>query len=208
MFFGVVTGVPRPFREAGIQAPDPAAGRRTIPPVPRFDANPERIRVDSDGLVGAPPIDVATGAVVTGLVGPLDYAFRTYTILPDPRRTSAWRAARRPRPVSAADGMEVHGRVVQPGALLRHRERPRHRRAVLTADGLRDPAEQGVARHPRTSRRLPDILGVVEVENLTTLQALAAKISADAIAAAQPDPLTRPSSSRATTSAASTSASW
>jgi hypothetical protein len=41
----------------------------------------------------------------------------------------------------------------------------------------------------RDFTKAPDILGVVEVENLSTLQALAAKISADAVAAAQPDPL-------------------
>ncbi|MEZ4903717.1 MAG: hypothetical protein R2822_19155 [Spirosomataceae bacterium] len=85
VFYGVVTGLSRPFREAGIQAPDPApSGSGTIPPIPRFDANPERIRVDSDGLTGGPLLDVGTGAVVTGLIGPLDYTFRTYTILPDP----------------------------------------------------------------------------------------------------------------------------
>ena len=34
----------------------------------------------------------------------------------------------------------------------------------------------------------PDILGVVEVENLSTLQTLADRINADAVAAGQPDP--------------------
>jgi len=34
---------------------------------------------------------------------------------------------------------------------------------------------------------MPDVIGVEEVENLTTLQALAAQISTDAIAASQPD---------------------
>ena len=77
MFYGTVTGVPRAFREAGIQAPDPAPAG-TIPPIPRFDSNPERIRVDSDGLVGGGSVlNLGTGAIVTGLVGPLDYTFRT-----------------------------------------------------------------------------------------------------------------------------------
>ena len=40
----------------------------------------------------------------------------------------------------------------------------------------------------RNHLRAPDILGVQEVENLATLQALSAQISADAIAASQPDP--------------------
>ncbi|MGH9799408.1 MAG: nuclease, partial [Blastocatellia bacterium] len=82
VFFGVVTGVPRAFREAGIQHPD-VAPTGTIPPIPRFDTNPEVIRVDSDSQTGTTAINVATGALVTGLVGPLDYTFRHYTILPD-----------------------------------------------------------------------------------------------------------------------------
>ncbi len=67
-------------REAGIPAPDPApSGGGTIPPIPRFDSNPERIRVDSDGLVGGTLLDVGFGQTVSNLVGPLDYTFRTYS---------------------------------------------------------------------------------------------------------------------------------
>src|SRR5207302_9761378 len=42
VFYAVITGVARPFREPGIQANDPvpAGSGVTIPPVPRFDFNP------------------------------------------------------------------------------------------------------------------------------------------------------------------------
>ena len=87
VFHGFVTGVARPFREAGIQAPDPPpSGGGTIPPIPRFDSNPERIRVDSDSLVGTTALNVGFGQTVTSLVGPLDYTFRTYNINPESRR--------------------------------------------------------------------------------------------------------------------------
>ena len=83
VFYGVIAGIARPFREPGIETPDPfPTGAPCC--IPIFDANPERIRVDSDGQVGASALEVTTGATVTGLVGPLDYAFRSYTILPDP----------------------------------------------------------------------------------------------------------------------------
>jgi len=72
VFYGVITGIPLPFREPGVQVPDPLpAGAPCC--VPRFDANPERLRVDSDGLVGGTALEVTSGAVVTNLVGPLDY---------------------------------------------------------------------------------------------------------------------------------------
>jgi predicted extracellular nuclease len=47
IFYGVITGVPRPFREAGIEIPDPLPAG-SPPNVPRFDSNPERLRIDSD----------------------------------------------------------------------------------------------------------------------------------------------------------------
>ncbi len=83
MFFGVVTGcVARSLREPGIQPPDPPPAG-TIPPIPRWDGNPEMMRVDSDKLPGTTALlNVGFGQTVTGLIGPLDYAFRHYTILP------------------------------------------------------------------------------------------------------------------------------
>ena len=40
----------------------------------------------------------------------------------------------------------------------------------------------------RNVMRTPDVIGVEEMENLSTLQSLANKINADAVAAAQPNP--------------------
>jgi uncharacterized protein len=193
VFVGVITGQGRPFREAGIRAndPPPPGSGVTIPPVPRFDGNPERIRVDSDANVGAPAIDVATGAVVTGLVGPLDYGFRTYTILPDPPTVS-------PAPV-VTGGMTTVA-VADPTNMEFTVASFNLQRFFDTVDapGIGEPVLTATAFANRLNKaslairnftKTPDILGVVEVENLTTLQALAAKISADAIAASQPDPL-------------------
>src|SRR2546428_9453848 len=51
VFFGVISGVARPFREPGIEVPDPLPlGSPCC--VPRFDANPERLRIDSDAQPG------------------------------------------------------------------------------------------------------------------------------------------------------------
>ena len=187
VFYGVVTGVPRPFREAGIQAPDPAPSGGTIPPIPRFDSNPERIRVDSDGLVGGPLIDVGFGAAVTGLVGPLDYSFRTYTILPDPGATISVMGGPVATAVTTPTAQEFTVGSYNMERLFDTVNDPAIGEPVLTAaafDMRLNKASLGI----RNFLRMPDILGVVEVENLTTLQALAARISADALAAAQPDP--------------------
>ena len=52
--------------------------------MPRFDGNPERLRVDSGAQPGQRDPDVAAGQRVLGVIGVLDFAFGTYTILPDP----------------------------------------------------------------------------------------------------------------------------
>lgn len=187
VFYGVITGIPRPFREPGIQLPDP------LPPgspccVPRFDANPERLRVDSDGLVGAAAIDVTAGAVVSGLVGPLDFAFRTYTVLPEPASPPSVSGNVTATPVRDPLPQEftiatfnlnrffddvndpaVSEPVIQPGAFAN-----RLAKASLAI---------------RNVLRTPDIIGMQEVEGLLALQALAARINADVIAAGGPDPL-------------------
>jgi uncharacterized repeat protein (TIGR01451 family) len=188
VFFGVVTGVARPFREPGIQAPDPAPSG-SIPPIPRFDSNPELLRVDSDGLTGAPILDVGSSAVVIGLVGPLDYTFRRYTILPDPPPSAPPVAAGGPTATAAA---VPSGKELTVGSYNMERffdtvNDPGIGEPVLTAtafDNRLNKASLGIRNHLRA----PDILGVVEIENLSTLQALAARISADAVAASQPDP--------------------
>ena len=190
VFYGVVTGVPRPFREAGIPAPDPApSGGGTIPPIPRFDSNPERIRVDSDGLTGSAAINVVSGSVVTGLVGPLDFSFRTYTILPDPTPAPVVITGGQvtPDPVSVATADEFTVASYNLQRFFDTVNDPGIGEPVLTPaafDMRLNKASLGI----RNLLRSPDIIGIVEIENLTTLQALAARISADAIAASQPDP--------------------
>jgi uncharacterized protein len=188
VFFGTITGVPRPFREAGIQAPDPPPAG-SIPPIPRFDSNPELLRVDSDGQTGASLLDVGTSAVVTGLVGPLDYGFRRYTILPDPPPSAPPVAAGGPTatPAAVAGAREITVAAYNLERFFDDVNDPGIGEPVLTAAAFNNrlnKASLGI----RNFLRTPDVLGVVEVENLSTLQALAARINADAVAASQPDP--------------------
>lgn len=189
VFHVVVTGIPRPFREPGIQAPDPAPPCcGTIPPIPRWDANPELIAVDSDVLGGAGfAIDLSTGALVTGLVGPLDYSFRRYTIARDPNVVigttpgAVVEAARVPLPdeftVATYNFERFFDTVNDPGI----------GEPVLTAAAF-DRRLGKASLAIRDYLHAPDILAAVEVENLNALQALADRVNADAVAASQPDP--------------------
>jgi len=186
VFYGIVDGMVRPFREAGIPMLDPMpAGAPCC--VPRFDENPERLRVDSDGLGGL-PIEVTSGALVSNLVGPMEFAFRTWTILPDPSAPPLVSNL-----VSAVPVPEPAGSEFTVGSYNMERffdtvDDPLIGEPVLTPAAFANrlnKASMGI----RNVMRLPDIVGVEEVENLSTLASLASKISADAVAAGQPDPI-------------------
>lgn len=187
IFHGVVTGIARPFREPGIPVLDPIPGGGTSPPIPRWDSNPELLTVDSDTLGGAAyKLDVAAGTVITDLTGPLDFGFRRYTIHRDPNvaidiTPVAPRAARTPtsdeftiagynleRFFDTINDPAVDETVLTPAAY--------ERRLGKASLGIRD------------ALHTPDILAVVEMENLGVLQTLAQRINSDAVAAGQPDP--------------------
>lgn len=83
-FYAVLTGQARTFREPGVSA-GASVPVCAVPPcsIPIFDADPERLRVDSDALEGVAATALTSGAIVTNVTGPLDYANHTYTLLPE-----------------------------------------------------------------------------------------------------------------------------
>lgn len=185
-FYGVLTGTARPFREPGIEEPDPLpVGSPCC--VPRFDSNPERLRVDSDAQPGAAAINVTSGAVVANLTGPLDYGFRTYTIVPDPLPAPAvsGNIVAVPVPLPAGDQFTVAAFNME--RFFDTVNDPGISDVALTAAALAGRLNKA-SLTIRTVLRSPDILAVEEMENLATLQALATKLNADAVAAAEPNP--------------------
>jgi predicted extracellular nuclease len=186
VFYGVLPGIARPFVEPGVEEPDPLpAGSPCC--VPRFDANPERLRVDSDGLVGATRLEVTSGATVANLTGPMDYAFRTYTIDPDPDLSPTVTGNVSATPVPDACPAELTVATANLERFFDTTNDPSTSDAVLTQAAF-DMRLNKVSLAIRNVMKDPDVIGVEEVENLTTLQAIADKVSADAIAAGQPDP--------------------
>ena len=63
VFYGVVTGVARPFRQPGVDATVPLPSDSPCC-VPLYDGSPERLRVDSDGQPGAAAINLTAGSVI------------------------------------------------------------------------------------------------------------------------------------------------
>ena len=184
VFYGVITGVARPFREPGVQVPNPLPSGAPAS-VPRFDANPERLRVDSDGIGGA-LLDVAAGQVLTHVVGPLDYGFRTYTILPDPGSVIVGGAIV-PTPVSQPTANQFTVGSTNLQRFFDDINDPGIGETVLTTTAFNNRSSKA-SLFVRNIMRSPDIIGAIEIENLSTLQALANRINADTVAAGQPNP--------------------
>lgn len=193
IFYGVVTGVARPMREEGFPYPDAIPVGSTIP---RWDANPELIKVDSDALTGSAKLNVASRTVLTEVVGPLDYTFDRYTILPDPllAGVTAPPVVATPFTPIAVTPPAANEFTVASYNLQRFYDDVNDPVPADDADENGTTPEQFAARlakaslHIRDFMKMPDIVGLIEVENISALQRLAAQISADAVAAGQPDP--------------------
>jgi len=181
VFYGVLGDTPRPLREPGIPSldsppPDAPAG------VPRFDLNPERLRVDANAQPGAARLELTAGAVVNNLVGVLDFEQRAWTLLPDARGTPVVSGNRAAVPVPAADAHEFTVASFNLQRFFDTTDDPDVDETVLTENafnGRLNKASLAI----RNVLRAPDILGVVEMENLATLQTLAGKVNSDAKAA-------------------------
>jgi predicted extracellular nuclease len=177
VLYGVVKGVARPFREAGVQLPDalPAGAPANVP---RFDTNPERLRIDSDARSGAVQINANSGDLVTGMVGVLDYGFRTYTIYPDPGSATHVPVRTAFTPVPAPLSSQFTVASFNLNRLF----------DTVNDPDIGDPLPTSATYTSRLGRysqavrlalRNPDVLAVQEAENLLVLQDMATRILAD-----------------------------
>jgi predicted extracellular nuclease len=183
----VITGIARPFREPGIQQPDPLpAGSPCC--VPRFDSNPEIIGVNSLGQAGSTAIDVSTGAIVTNLVGPLDFGERYYSIDPDPTTPPLVTNNNLTfTPVPAPSSSELTIASFNMERFFDTVDDPTTSDAVLTPAAFGNRLNKA-SLAIRKVLNYPDILGVEEQENLGTLQGVATKVNSDAVAVGDPNP--------------------
>ena len=190
VFYGVVTGVARPFREPGVNASDPLPAGAPAN-VPRFDENPERLRIDSDAQPGTTALDVTAGTVLTNVIGELDYAFRTYTIDPEAANPPSvgTLATATAVPVPQANELTVGSYNME--RFFDTVNDGESGAPTLTATAFNNRLNK-VSLAVRNLMRVPDVLGVEEMENLSTLQSVATKINNDEVAAGHANPNYQP----------------
>ena len=81
LFFGMLPGTERPFRRTRRRVAGPTAERQSML-CHSLGSNPEVIGVDTGQL--ATKLEVATGATVSGLVGPIEFENSVYSVVLDP----------------------------------------------------------------------------------------------------------------------------
>ena len=183
-FFAVIAGLTRPMREPGLEPGQTDFSGQCC--VPRFDGNPERLRVDSDGQTGASKIEIVAGQTIAGLTGVLDYGFRSYTIVPDPVVwTLSGRDAAVGVPSASANEFTVASFNMQ--RFYDTSDDAGVDDVVLTAEGFaRRLSKASLA--IQNVLGTPDVLGVQEMDNLSALEAIAGRVNTDAVLDGQANP--------------------
>lgn len=177
VFYSALPGMNWPLREPGIMVWD-ALPADAPAGVPRFDGNPERFRIDSNAQIGARRIEVAAGSVVSGMTGVLDFQQRAWTLLPDADSAHSVSGSLPAAPIHAATSNEILLASLNLQRFFDTVDDPGLDEAVLTAAafaGRLNKASLAI----REILRAPDVLGLLEVENLSALQALAERVNSD-----------------------------
>lgn len=187
-FFATLQGTPRPFREPGVEVLTRVTDK--LPnTTPTFDMNPEILRINSMEQVGSKTMDLPAGATLKNLTGVIDYAKGFYTLLMD--------AANPPVPENVGGFVAVSpagAREVTIGSFNIENffddevnSSNVEKEATVPKEVFQNRLNK-VSLAIRNVLAMPDVLGVIEVENLKVLQKVADKINADAVAAGQPSP--------------------
>lgn len=173
-FFVTLPNLPPPMREPGLEANIQLA--TNLPPLPdrapatvrRFDTNPEVLRVDTDELFAydgqrTPGITAAVGASVAVFTAVLHFEDRRYNALPVVDTANDVRSLLSDnvlRPVQPVPGVRAN-------------------QFTISSANLEFFSSSDTARLAKVVRtvcdvlRAPDILGVIEIDNLGSLTAIA-----------------------------------
>jgi predicted extracellular nuclease len=188
IFFATLQGTPRPFREPGLGVLQIFVDK--LPPTtPAFDMNPEILRIDSQQQTGAKAIDVPTGATIKEMTGIIDYSRKFYTLYVDAAAPPKVENIKGFVPLSPAGEREVTIGSFNIENFFDDEVNSSNVEKEVTVP--KDVFQRRLAKVSLAIRNvlaLPDVLGIVEVENLKVLQKVADKINADAVAAGQPSP--------------------
>ena len=198
-YFGVLKPVPRPFREPGFDvrefalSSDKEQFKKDYPKAVFFDSNPEVIRVDcneqrAEAVTSIQnSCEIIAQSEVKNLAGVLHYANGKYTLLTDPDNKPIASTSTKPNPlpVPTARQFVVGGMNLE--NFFDDQDDPAIKEDISTPEAFQRRLQK-ISLAIRDFMQEPDIIGIIEAENLAALKRLAAKINSDTVAAGKPDP--------------------
>jgi predicted extracellular nuclease len=193
LFYGVVTSVPRPFREPGVSITDTTYTLPLPPAVPLWDSNPELLYIDSHSF-GGPAVNLTSNATVTGITGVMDFSGGSPEILVDANAQLGVTGLMTPQPVPVAGAGQFTIASFNMERFyndVADQDNPGSSSVVVTTEAYQRRLNKA-SLAIRNMLNFPDILGTEEIENLAVLTDLANKVNADAKAAGQTDPAYKP----------------
>ncbi len=194
-FYGVLKGMPRPFREPGIEIydyvllndKDKEKLKKEFPKIPLFDNNPERIRVESTAQPGGQAIDVSAFAEIKNLTSVLHYAYRAYTIYVDADSKSTVSGFVKALPLPDTNDRQFAIAGMNLENFFDDEDDPAIKEDIVATEAFQKRMKK-ISTAIRVFMKMPDVIGVIEVENLAALKRLAHKINDDAAASGKPNP--------------------
>ena len=193
VFYAVVKGVPRPFREAGMEisyylaSPDKDKWKTELPRLPIFDTNPEAFRVDTNDQEGGIALNVAAKSEIKNVSGVLHYSFGKYAVLTDVGGKMAVSNTIKPLPLPATTERQFSIAATNIETFVDDVDDPDIKEDLPTAAAFQKRLGK-ISLAVRDYLQMPDVLAVIEAENLEVLKRLAEKINAEAVAAGKANP--------------------
>ena len=195
VFYGVLKGFPRPFREPGIEIyeyallndKDKDKLKKDFPKLPLFDNNPERLRVESTAQLGGQAIDTTAFAEVKNLTGVLHYAYRAYTIYVDADNKPTVSGSVKALPLPDTNDRQFAIAGMNLENFFDDEDDPAIKEDIVTTEAFNKRMKK-ISMAIRVFMKMPDVIGIIETENLAALKRLAQKINDDATASGKPNP--------------------
>lgn len=200
-YFGVVKPVPRPFREPGIDVREFTAPtekeqfKKDFPKAVFFDSNPEIIRIDCNEQVSASSAagspgnrcNFATQTDVKNLVGVLHYSSGKYAVLTDTDNIPTFTNSVKPNPIPFPTNRQFVVAAMNLENFFDDQDDPGTKEDITAPEAF-ERRLQKISLAIRDFMQAPDVIGIIEAENLAALKRLASRINADTVAAGKPDP--------------------
>lgn len=196
VFYGILKGLEKPFREPGydmydfllLSEKERGDLRKMASKLTLFDANPQRLRIESSAQLGGQAINVPAHIELKNVTGVMYYGFQCYSVLIDvntrpsvsggyPKQINMPPVGERQFSVAAMNVENLFDDVDDPDI----------KEDIVTSDSFNARIKK-ISSAVRVVMNSPDVIGVVEAEGLPSLKRLAEKINTDTEAAGKPNP--------------------